>query len=127
MFSHVMVGASDLEKSKLFYDAVLGTLGLAPGVANKQRYFYRSAGGNFAITKPINTRQPATAMATRLALTSIRPRRLMPSMLLASPTAAPAAKMLPAGAKPRSASCTWPICATPTVTKSAPCFAPPLK
>ena len=54
MFSHVMLGVNDLEKSKLFYDAVLGTLGLAPGVANKQRYFYRSPTGNFAITKPIN-------------------------------------------------------------------------
>ncbi|MDO8778462.1 MAG: hypothetical protein Q7K57_59060, partial [Burkholderiaceae bacterium] len=27
MFSHVMVGVSDLEASKKFYDAVLGTLG----------------------------------------------------------------------------------------------------
>ena len=54
MFSHVMLGANDLEKSKVFYDAVLGTLGLGPGVANKQRYFYRSPTGNFAITTPIN-------------------------------------------------------------------------
>ncbi len=27
MFSHVMVGSSDLERSRVFYDAVLGTLG----------------------------------------------------------------------------------------------------
>ncbi|MDO8373872.1 MAG: VOC family protein, partial [Polaromonas sp.] len=45
MFSHVMVGVSDLEASKKFYDAVLGTLGIGPGVANKNRYFYRSPGG----------------------------------------------------------------------------------
>ena len=37
MFSHVMLGTDDLEKSKTFYDAVLGTLGVAPGVANKNR------------------------------------------------------------------------------------------
>ncbi|MDD2713944.1 MAG: VOC family protein, partial [Simplicispira sp.] len=54
MFSHVMVGVNDLEKSKAFYDALLGTLGVAPGVANKNRYFYRSAGGTFAISTPIN-------------------------------------------------------------------------
>ena len=54
MFSHVMLGVNDLEKSRQFYDAVLGALGIAPGVANKQRYFYRTAGGNFAITTPIN-------------------------------------------------------------------------
>ena len=54
MFSHVMLGASDLEKSKAFYDAVLGTLGVAPGVANKNRYFYRSPTGTFSISTPVN-------------------------------------------------------------------------
>ncbi len=54
MFSHVMVGVKDLEASKNFYDAVLGTLGIAPGVANNKRYFYRSPTGTFGITTPIN-------------------------------------------------------------------------
>ena len=54
MFSHVMVGVSDLEASRKFYDALLGTLGIAPGFANKNRYFYRSPTGTFAITTPIN-------------------------------------------------------------------------
>ena len=62
MFSHVMVGVNNLEKSKKFYDAVLGTIGIGPGVANKDRYFYMSPGGVFAITKPINgkPRRPRT-------------------------------------------------------------------
>ncbi len=59
MFSHVMLGVNDLEASRKFYDAVLGTQGLGPGVANKNRYFYRSPTGTFAITTPING-QPAT-------------------------------------------------------------------
>ena len=54
MFSHVMVGTNDLEASRKFYDALLGTLGIKPGVANKNRYFYRSPGGLFGITTPIN-------------------------------------------------------------------------
>ena len=54
MFSHVMLGSNDLEKSKAFYDAVLGTLGVAPGVANKNRYFYRSPTGTFSISTPVN-------------------------------------------------------------------------
>ena len=54
MFSHVMLGVSDLEASRRFYDAVLGTLGIGPGVANKNRFFYRSPTGSFAITTPIN-------------------------------------------------------------------------
>ena len=54
MFSHVMFGANDLEASKKFYDAILGTLGIGPGVANLNRYFYRSPTGTFGITTPIN-------------------------------------------------------------------------
>ena len=59
MFSHVMLGVNDLEVSRKFYDALLGTLGIAPGVANKNRYFYRSPAGTFGITTPING-EPAT-------------------------------------------------------------------
>ena len=59
MFSHVMVGVNDLERSKKFYDALLGTLGVPPGVANKNRYFYRGPTGTFGITTPING-EPAT-------------------------------------------------------------------
>ena len=54
MFSHVMLGARDLEQSRQFYDALLGALCHARCVANKSRYFYRRAGGNFCITLPIN-------------------------------------------------------------------------
>ena len=54
MFSHVMLGVNNLETSKNFYDALLGTLGIGPGVANKNRYFYRSTTGMFGITTPIN-------------------------------------------------------------------------
>ena len=55
MFSHVMIGANDLEASRMFYDAVLGTLNLSPGVANNDnRYFYRSPKGSFSITKPLD-------------------------------------------------------------------------
>jgi catechol 2,3-dioxygenase-like lactoylglutathione lyase family enzyme len=55
MFSHVMVGANDLDASRKFYDAVLGTLGLPAAVMDeKGRLFYLSPTGVFAVTKPIN-------------------------------------------------------------------------
>ncbi|QNP47523.1 VOC family protein [Diaphorobacter aerolatus] len=54
MFSHIMVGVQDLERSRKFYDALLGTLGIAPGVANRNRFFWRGSGGTFAISTPIN-------------------------------------------------------------------------
>jgi catechol 2,3-dioxygenase-like lactoylglutathione lyase family enzyme len=49
-----MLGVNNLETSKKFYDALLGTLGISPGFANKNRYFYRSPTGTFGITTPIN-------------------------------------------------------------------------
>ena len=55
MFSHVMVGADDIESAKSFYDATLGALGIAPGfVDDKNRVFYRTKSGVFGVSKPIN-------------------------------------------------------------------------
>jgi len=61
MFSHIMVGANDIEASRKFYDATLGALGVPAGQADpKGRVFYRTASGTFAITRPIDG-NPATA------------------------------------------------------------------
>ncbi|MFA0809811.1 VOC family protein [Microbulbifer epialgicus] len=55
MFSHIMVGTNDMQKSKAFYDAVLGSLGHKPGfIDEKGRCFYFTETGVFAITKPID-------------------------------------------------------------------------
>ena len=56
MFSHIMVGTDDLEASKKFYDAVLGTLGVKPGRDDpgKNRIFWMAPNGMFGVTKPID-------------------------------------------------------------------------
>ena len=59
MFSHIMIGSNDIELSKRFYDAVLGTLGVPEPLQNKagsghMRLFYRHNGGTFCVTQPIN-------------------------------------------------------------------------
>jgi catechol 2,3-dioxygenase-like lactoylglutathione lyase family enzyme len=54
MFSHVMVGSSDLERSRLFYDAAFAALGVKPGVVDRHRVFWRSPSGSFGATLPIN-------------------------------------------------------------------------
>ncbi len=60
MFSHIMVGADDVEAAKVFYDAVLGALGHEPGVIDdKGRCFYFTPTGIFSISKPIDG-QPAS-------------------------------------------------------------------
>lgn len=55
MFSHIMLGANDIQKSKKFYDATLGALGYDPGVIDeKGRCFYFTEKGIFSISKPID-------------------------------------------------------------------------
>ena len=55
MFSHVMLGANDIDASKAFYDAALGALGVRPGrVDPKGRVIYAHNGGIFMLTRPID-------------------------------------------------------------------------
>lgn len=61
MFNHVMVGANDIDESKYFYDAVLGALGISPGVKDSEvRCRYHESNGVFMIKVPING-EPATS------------------------------------------------------------------
>jgi catechol 2,3-dioxygenase-like lactoylglutathione lyase family enzyme len=60
MFSHIMVGTNDIERSKKFYDAVLGALGIPPShIDDNRRFFYFTPTGVFSVSKPIDG-QPAT-------------------------------------------------------------------
>ena len=59
MFNHIMVGTNDIERSKRFYDAVLGTVGAGEPVRNVAssghvRLFYRHDGSTFCVSEPIN-------------------------------------------------------------------------
>ena len=59
MFSHIMVGSNDLQRSKRFYDAVLGVLGAGEPFQNQtstghSRLFYRHEGASFCVSEPIN-------------------------------------------------------------------------
>ncbi|HEX8613733.1 MAG TPA: VOC family protein [Telluria sp.] len=64
MFNHIMVGSNDIERSKRFYDAVLGVLGAGEPLRNvapsgHTRLFYRHDGNAFCVSEPING-EPAT-------------------------------------------------------------------
>lgn len=64
MFSHVMVGSNDIERSQRFYDAVLAVLGVPPAMRNvnatgQTRLFYRHQGMSFGVSEPLNG-EPAT-------------------------------------------------------------------
>ena len=51
MFSHVMVGSNDIDRSKRFYDAVFGKEAMQD---DKGRLAYRRNGAVFMVTKPID-------------------------------------------------------------------------
>ena len=54
MFTHVMIGANDVEKARQFYDAVLGALGIGPGIDLGGRFYYQGEPAGFVVGKPIN-------------------------------------------------------------------------
>lgn len=56
MFTHITLGADDVEASRKFYDAALGALGIPPasGPDPKGRYWWRTDRGAFAVGKPID-------------------------------------------------------------------------
>ncbi len=59
MFSHIMVGTNDIDRSKQFYDALLGVLGAGAPFENTastghKRLFYRHDGSTFCVSQPIN-------------------------------------------------------------------------
>jgi catechol 2,3-dioxygenase-like lactoylglutathione lyase family enzyme len=121
-----MIGTNDLPRAQAFYDAVLGTLGVAPGHVDRHRVFWRTPTGVFSVSLPIDG-QPATVgngstlgFALRLGRAGAglaRRRR--------GPRRARPARTRRACAKARAASSTWPTCATPTATRSAGCTAMP--
>jgi len=66
MFSHIMVGTADIERSKRFYDAVLAVLGAPEAIRNTartghERLFYRHDGCTFCVSEPIDDQAATVA------------------------------------------------------------------
>ena len=60
MFSHVMLGSNDIDRSRTFYDALMGATGSPAGVTDaKGRLIYRHGGGVLLLSPPIDGK-PAT-------------------------------------------------------------------
>jgi catechol 2,3-dioxygenase-like lactoylglutathione lyase family enzyme len=81
MFSHVMVGSIDIERSKRFYDAVLGVLGAAEAMRNQNktgqtRLFYRHEGSTFCVSEPINGESATCANGATVGFKCVSPEQL---------------------------------------------------
>lgn len=81
MFNHIMIGSNDIERSKRFYDAVLGTLGASEPLRNKAgsghiRLFYPHNGSVFCVTEPINGEQATFANGGTIAFKCNSPEQV---------------------------------------------------
>lgn len=78
MFTHVMVGADDLQESQRFYDAVLGALGVPAGTPDERgRVFWRTARGMFGVTRPIDGEGACRANGSTIGFAANHPDAVM--------------------------------------------------
>lgn len=81
MLNHIMIGSNDIERSKRFYDAVLGTLGAGEPIRNVAstghiRLFYRHDGSTFCLTQPINGEDATVANGSTIGFKCSSPEQL---------------------------------------------------
>lgn len=81
MFSHVMVGTNDIERSRRFYDAVLAVLGAGVPIRNtagtgNNRLFYRHDGSTFCVSEPINGETATCANGGTIGFKCISPEQV---------------------------------------------------
>ena len=81
MFSHVMIGTNDIERSKRFYDATLGVIGVGAPLCNMSatghtRLFYRHDGSTFCVSEPINGEPATFANGGTIGFTCISPEQV---------------------------------------------------
>ncbi len=77
MFSHIMLGANDVAKSKQFYDAIMETLGHKPGVIDeKGRCFYFEKTGIFSLSKPIDGKAASCGNGSTIGFAADSPEQI---------------------------------------------------
>jgi catechol 2,3-dioxygenase-like lactoylglutathione lyase family enzyme len=76
MFSHVMVGSSDIARSKKFYDALFGAIGGKTGEQDARgRLIYVHNGGRFMVSKPIDGKVATHANGGTIGFTMASPEQ----------------------------------------------------
>lgn len=82
MFNHIVIGTNDIERSRRFYDAVLGTLGAGEPARNKaksghERLFYRHDGGVLCISQPIDGAEATVANGATIGFKCNSPEQVL--------------------------------------------------
>lgn len=82
MLNHVMIGSNDIEKTKQFYNAVLGVLGCGEPMVHvndtgQTRLFYMHDGSTFSISEPINGEPAGTANGSTIGFVCDSPEQIV--------------------------------------------------
>lgn len=110
MFSHVILGANDLEASRKFYDAALATLGIGePAHDPKGAIFTVPLPVFLELPIPLTVNRLSTAMALLSALPQRVRKRWKPGVRPASKQVVQTARTLLVFAKGRGLRCILPI------------------
>jgi len=76
MFSHIMVGSNDIDRSKSFYDALFAAMGGTPGIVDpKGRLIYMHNDNLFMVTKPIDGNAATHANGGTIGFTVANPEQ----------------------------------------------------
>jgi catechol 2,3-dioxygenase-like lactoylglutathione lyase family enzyme len=74
MFSHIVVGADDLDAARHFYDAALGALGIPPGtIDTRGRLVYLQNGGRLLVARPIDGEPASPANGGTIGFDAVSP------------------------------------------------------
>ncbi len=81
MLNHVMIGSNDIEKTKKFYNAVLGVLGCGERMVHvndtgQTRLFYMHNGSTFSISEPINGEPASSANGSTIGFVCNSPEQI---------------------------------------------------
>ena len=81
MFSHIMVGTDDIERSKRFYTAVLGVLGCGEPLEHvnqtgQTRLFFIHDNSTFGVSEPINGQPVTTANGSTIGFSCNSPEQI---------------------------------------------------
>lgn len=77
MFSHIMLGSNDIDKSEKFYNAIMATIGVAAVTRDaKDRLIYAHRSGRLIITKPLDGKTATGANGGTIGFTADSPEQV---------------------------------------------------
>ena len=76
MFSHIMVGSNNVDRSQKFYDALFDAIGGRPGMRDEKGVNYRHNGAMFMVRPPLNGQAATVSNGSTIGFTLDSPEQV---------------------------------------------------